>query len=149
MSDYLMQRAAGVLLVVGDIDELRQIRHSLQQAKLKNRLHHVGDAAEAKAYLRHEGPYALAPSPGLVLLDANLAQESGVELVAEMKTDPQLAGIPVIMLAGSESEYLVIENSVYAADGIIQKPLSLPKLLQALISVDTLSIVLVQSSPAE
>ncbi len=148
MNKYLMERAADVLLVVGDFGELHQIRDSLQQAKVKNRLHHVGDVAEASSYLRRDGPYLHAPVPGLVLLDASLPWRSVIDLIAELKTDAQFAGIPVIALVGSESEGQLIENSLYTIDGSIQKPFSLSDLIQILSSVDTLSFLIVQSAPA-
>lgn len=149
MNKYLMQRAADILLVVGNFDEQRQIRESLKQAKIKNRLHHVGDAAEASSYLRREGPYLYAPIPGLVLLDASLPARSVIDLITALKTDAQFAGIPVVVLVGSESERQLIENCIYAADGSIEKPFNLTELIQVLISVDTLSFLLVQSPPAK
>ncbi len=142
-----MQRAADGLLFAGRIDDLRQIRHSLQQAKVQNRLHHVGDAVEARAYLRQEGPYTLAPSPGLVLLDASLPRKSVDDLITELKTNAQLAGIPVIVLLGSESERRLIENCRFTVDGSIRKPFDLPELVQVLNSVDALSFLRVQSPP--
>ncbi len=149
MNMNLMQRATDVLLVVGNFDEQRQIRESLKQAKVKNRLHHVGDAAEASSYLRREGPYMYAPIPGLVLLDASLPARSVIDLITALKTDAQFAGIPVVVLVGSESERQLIENCIYAADGSIEKPFNLTELIQVLISVDTLSFLLVQSPPAK
>lgn len=148
MNKYLMQRAADVLLVVGDFNEQGQIRESLQQAKLKNRLHFVGEAAEATSYLRREGPYMYAPSPGLVLLDTSLPWQSVVDLITALKTDLQFVGIPVIALVGSDSQQQQIENCIYPVDGSIRKPFNLTELVNILISVDTLSFLLVQSVPA-
>ncbi len=149
MNKYLMQRAADVLLVVGDFDEQHQIREMLKQAKVKNRLHFVGDAAEASSYLRREEPYMYAPIPGLVLLDASLPGNSVIDLITELKTNPQFAGIAVIALVGSESEHQLIEDCIYAVDGSIKKSFNLTELIQILISVDTLSFLLVQSPPAK
>ena len=147
MNKYLMERAADVLLVVSDYGELNRIRDSLQQAKVKNRLHHVGDAAEASSYIRRQGPYLFAPIPGLVILDASLPRKGVIDLIAELKTDAQFAGIPVIVLVGSESEQQLIESCKYTVDGSIQKPFDLPELARILMSVDTLSFLLVQSAP--
>lgn len=149
MNKYLMQRAADVLLVVGDFDEQRQIKESLQQAKVKNRLHHIGDATEASSYLRREGPYRDAPIPGLVLLDASLPAKSVIDLITVLRTDAQFAGIPVVVLVGSESEHQLIENCIYAVDGSIEKPFNLTELIRILISVDTMSFLLLQSPPAK
>lgn len=145
MNKYLMQRAADVLLIVGDFDEQCQIRRSLQEAMVKNRMHHVGNTTEARSYLRREGPYLHAPSPGLVLLDASLPRASVNDLITVLKTDAQFAGIPVIVLVGSESENQVVENCTYAVDGTVQKPFDLHELVRILFSVDTMSFLLVQS----
>ena len=148
MNRYLTGRAADVLLVVGDPSDLCLILDSLHQAKVKNRLHHVGSVSEASSYMRREGPYKYAPVPGLVLLDAGLPQRSVADFVAELKTDAQFAGIPVIAIVGSDAEHQLIENSLYAFDGSIRKPFSLSQLVHALISVETLSFLMVQSAPA-
>lgn len=149
MSKYLMPRVADVLLVVGNFDEQRQIRESLQQAKVRNRLHHIGDVAEASSYLRREGPYTYAPIPGLVLVDASLPAKGVIGLITALKTDARFAGTPVVALVGSESEHQLIENCIYAVDGSIEKPFKLTELIQILMSVDTVSFLLVQSPPAK
>ncbi len=84
MSKNLMPRVADVLLVVGNFDEQRQIRESLQQAKVRNRLHHIGEVAEASLYLRREGPYTYAPIPGLVLVDASLPAKGVIGLITAL-----------------------------------------------------------------
>jgi DNA-binding response OmpR family regulator len=149
MNKLLTERAADVLLVVSDFGELRRIRDALHECKVKNRLHHVGDAAEASSYVRREGPYMFAPVPGLVLLDASLPQKSIIDLIAELKSDAQFAGIPVIALAGSESERQLIESCMYRVDGSIRKPFDIRDLARVLISVNTLSFLLVQSIPTK
>ena len=145
MNKYLMQRAADVLLIVGDSAEQRQIRHSLHKAKVNNRLHHVGNTAEAASYLRRDGPYMYAPTPGLVLLDASLPRGGVIDLISVLKTDEQFAGIPVIVLVGSESERQSVENCICTVDGTLQKPFDLKELVQILFSIDTLSFLLLQS----
>jgi DNA-binding response OmpR family regulator len=147
MNKYLTDRAADVLLVMGDLNELRQFRDSLHQAKVKNRLHHIGNVAEARLYMRREGPYKKAPVPGLVLLDASLPQRGVIDLITELKTDAQFAGIPVIVLVGSESEQHLTESCLYAVDGSIEIPLHLPDLVRLLTTIDSLSFLLVQSAP--
>lgn len=149
MNNYLMQRTDDVLLVVGDSDNLHQIRLSLQQARFKSRLHHVGDAVEARAYIRRDGPYMDAPTPGLVLLDASLPQESVIDLIAELKADARFPAIPVVVLVGSESEHRRIANSLHGLGCIAQKPFSLYELARIQLPVDTLSFLLLPSTPVE
>lgn len=147
MNGHSRLRAADLLLVAGSFDGFNHIQHSLQRAKIRNRLHHVGDAAEARAYLRRDGPYLHAPTPGLILLDEGLQTDSVIALITELKTDPQFAGIAVIACAGSESEYDVIDNCIYEVDGRIQKPFNLGEFIQVLLSVDPLSFLLLRSEP--
>lgn len=145
MNKHLLERAADVLLVVGEVSEMHQIRDSVRQAKVKNRLHHVGNTSEASSYLRRDGPYLYAPTPGLVLLDASLPPRGVIDLIAELKTDLQFAGLSVIVLVGSKYERQLIESCPYAIDGSIQKPFDLHELVRILISVDALSFLLMQS----
>ena len=144
----LKHRPVDVLLVADDVDSVRQIRHALHQTKVVNRLHHVGDGVEATAYLRREGQYRDAPDPELVLLDANLPRKCQFDVVAELTTEQQFAEISMIVLASSESELRLTDECGYAADGSISMPLSLPQLVQSLMSVDTSSVPLAQSAPA-
>lgn len=144
MNHYLLQRAADVLVITQDIDAFSQIRSSLKQGKINNRLHHVGDAIEATAYMRREGPYLFAPTPGLVLLDADLPRNSVIDLVTELKTDPKFAGIAVIAIAGTEEEIQVLDTCEHCVDGQINKPFVLRELLQTLHSIKTLSFLVVQ-----
>lgn len=149
MSVYTKQRAADVLLATSDIDTLGQIRHSLQKSKVVNRLHHVGEPQEAKTYLRQDVPYTQAPAPGLVLLDASLPDNDLVDLITEVKTNPQFAGIALVVIAATDPEMQFVESGMYRPDGVIRKPFDIRELIPVLISVSTLSFQLVQSaSPA-
>jgi len=148
MTNYLMQRAADILLVASNLDELKQVRHALQRARIENRLHHVGDAVEAKAYLRREGPYIDAPTPGLVLLDADLPRDSVMDLVTELKTSAKFAGIAVSLMARPDSDCRADDDCIQSSDGIINKPVNPCELLQVLFSVDALQSLVPQTVSA-
>ncbi len=148
MNAHLTQRAADVLLISGDMETLADTRSSLQRAKIYNRLHHVGDATEARAYMKREGPYLHAPTPALVLLDTELPGDSARELIADLKSDPQFSGIAVILLTGSQTDSHVVESCAHMPDGQIRKPFYMPDLLDALAEVETLAVLVVQSTSA-
>lgn len=149
MVKNLMGPAVDILLVMGDLNELSKIRESLRGAKIKNRMHHVGNSDEAISYLRRDGPYRNAPVPGLVLLDASLPLDGSTKLITEMKTGAQFGGIPVIVLVKPESEQTVSESGFYAVDGSIDLPLDPYDLVRLLTTIDTLSFLLVRSAPAK
>lgn len=145
MNKIPTERAADILIVTGDIDALAQVRHSMRQVKFKNRVHHVGDAIEARAYMRREGPYLLAPTPGLIIVDTNLPVNSVVDLVTELRTNPQFSGIALVALVDAETELHQFDNRVFDIDGHIRKPFDFEALVRAAMRIDTLSFVLIQS----
>lgn len=129
---YLNQQSADVLIVASDIDDVIRIRQTLQQARLKNRLHHVGDALEASAYLRREEPYSQAPRPNLVLIDASLSRSCVLDLVAELQADRDLEEIPIILLTTLDSKLQLITLFGKADDGAVGQPLSPDELVRVL-----------------
>ena len=87
-----------------------------------NNLHVVSDGEEAMAFLRREGPYAQAPRPDLILLDLNLPKKDGREVLGEIKGDPALRVIPVVVLTTSEEEQDVLRAYDLNANCYITKP---------------------------
>jgi CheY-like chemotaxis protein len=95
---------------------------ALRAAKIANRLNHVEDGVEALRFLRQEGPYAEAPRPDLILLDLNLPRKDGREVLDELKRDPDLKVIPVVVLTTSRSEQDVLRSYQLHANCYITKP---------------------------
>src|SRR5512146_599102 len=93
-----------ILLVEDNPGDVRLAQEALKESKVRNRLFVVDDGVEAMAFLRKQGEYADAPRPDLVLLDLNLPRKSGREVLADMKKDPELRRIPVVVLTTSEAE---------------------------------------------
>jgi CheY-like chemotaxis protein len=93
----------GILLVEDDPGDVVLIRESFQDHKVANELTVVSDGVQALAFLRREGEYATARRPGLVLLDLNLPRMNGIEVLEQIKGDPALATIPVVVLTTSDS----------------------------------------------
>lgn len=93
-----------ILLIEDNPVDVLMTRRALEEAKVFNQLHVVEDGEEAMDFLYQQGNYADAPRPDLILLDLNLPKKSGREILAEVKKDPRLLAIPVIILTTSEAE---------------------------------------------
>ena len=103
MADYGDSNVIDVLMVEDDEGDVLMTREAFEYYKISNRLHVVPDGEQALQFLRRTGPYAEAPRPGLILLDVNLPRRSGLEVLAELKQDPDLLMIPVVMLTTSRA----------------------------------------------
>jgi CheY-like chemotaxis protein len=114
--------AIDILLVEDSPTDALITREALAQAKVLNRLHHVEDGYEALAFLRRTGDFADAPRPGLILLDLNLPKKSGLEVLAEIKADPHLQTIPVVVLTTSKASKEVETAYRNHANCFITKP---------------------------
>jgi CheY-like chemotaxis protein len=121
-----------VLLVVSDIQAVRQIRSALEDVEINDRLHHIGDMYEARDYLRQEQPYQDAPQPGLIILEASLRNQSEIDLLAAINSDPSLADVSVALLTRTPSRNGSFENCLYFTDAISDEPTSLQELAQIL-----------------
>jgi two-component system, chemotaxis family, response regulator Rcp1 len=82
----------------------------------------VGDGAEAIAFLRHEGRYAEAASPDLVILDLNLPKKSGEAVLAELRSDPRLRNIPVVIFSSSRANKDIVRSYELGANCYLSKP---------------------------
>ncbi len=114
-----------LLLVEDNPADVDLTRENLEDAKILNDLHVASDGVEAMAFLRREGDYAKAPRPDLVLLDLNLPRMDGREVLAEMKADPSLKLIPVVVLTSSQSEADVAKSYALHANAYVTKPVDL------------------------
>ena len=94
-----------ILMVEDNPGDVRLTVEALKEGKVRNILHTVEDGEEAMKFLRHQGTYAKAPRPDLVLLDLNLPKKNGREVLAEIKADPELRRIPVVILTVSKAEH--------------------------------------------
>lgn len=111
------------ILMVEDSPTDRLItEEALAHAKLLNNLHVVDDGVEGMAFLRKEGQYADKPRPDIILLDLNLPRKDGREVLAEIKDDPKLRTIPVVVLTTSKAEQDIIRAYGLHANCYITKP---------------------------
>jgi two-component system, chemotaxis family, response regulator Rcp1 len=139
-----------VLLVEDNPGDVRLTKEALKEGKLLNQLTVVGDGVEALSFLRKEGIYADAVQPELILLDLNLPKKDGREVLAEIKADPNLRRIPVVVLTTSSSEEDILKIYDLHANCYITKPVDLEQFMGVVKSIEDfwVSVVKLPSSEA-
>jgi CheY-like chemotaxis protein len=135
-----------VLLVEDNIGDVRLTQEALRDAKVRNNLHVVSDGVEAMAFLRREGRYAGVPRPDLVLLDLNLPKKGGLEVLDEIKTDPDLQHIPVVILTTSQAEQDIVQSYRRRANAYVTKPVDLEQFLKVVGSIEQFWLEIVKLS---
>lgn len=136
-----------VLLVEDDPGDVLLVREALADHSSNGELSVVSDGVEAMRYVRAEGEYADAARPDLVLLDLNLPRKSGGEVLAEMKGDPQLATIPVVVLTTSNADEDVMRSYRLHANAFITKPVDFERFREVVRQIDDFFIGVVQLPP--
>jgi CheY-like chemotaxis protein len=126
------ERPVEVLLVEDTRSDVELTKAAFEQAKLANRLSVVGDGQQALQYLRREGRYTKAPRPDLILLDLKLPIMDGYKVLAAIKSDADLATIPVVVLTNSPSELDVLKSYNLHANCYITKPLGFAQFVQVI-----------------
>lgn len=129
-------RPIDILLVEDNPGAVRLTREALRDEGVRTRLHVAADGEEAMAFLRNEGGFSQAPRPDLILLDLNLPGKKGSEVLAEVKSDPELQRIPVVVLTTSEDQADISAAYGYHANGYITKPVDLEEFLRAVRAIE-------------
>ncbi|GAA1736456.1 response regulator [Nonomuraea bangladeshensis] len=137
-------RAIEVLLVEDDQGDILLTREAFDLNKVRNRLHVVNDGEQAVAFLRREGRYADAPCPDLILLDLNLPRMSGLEVLSEIKADPVLATIPVVVLTTSEAEEDILLSYRLHANAYVTKPVDFEQFIRVVRQIDDFFVTVVK-----
>ena len=119
------RRAVEILLVEDNPDDIDLTIEAFRESSSVSRLHVVENGVDALAYLRRQGEYADAQRPDLILLDLNLPKKTGHEVLAEIKSDPNLRRIPVVVLTTSAADADVTRSYELSANCYITKPLDL------------------------
>lgn len=133
-----------ILLVEDNPGDVDLTLEALREAKVRNNLNVVADGVEAIAYLRKEGAYANATLPDLILLDLNLPKKDGREVLAEIKNDPDLKHIPVVVLTSSESERDVLQSYQIHANCYIKKPADLHRFVEVVQAIENFWLMIVK-----
>jgi two-component system, response regulator len=116
-----------ILLVEDNEDDILLEQEALSEAKLVNLMSVVRDGEEAMAFLRRQGKYKNAQMPGLILLDINMPKKNGFEVLNDIKADPALMHIPIVMLTTSDNEADVVRSYAKGACSYITKPMDFDK----------------------
>jgi two-component system, chemotaxis family, response regulator Rcp1 len=138
-----------VLLVEDSPGDVRLTQEAFKDAKVHINLHVAADGAKAMVFLNREAEHANAPRPDLILLDLNLPKKDGREVLAEIKGNPKLKSIPVVILTTSSSEADILRSYQLHANCYITKPVGLEGFLTVVKSIDSfwLSVVKLPREP--
>ena len=123
------KQTTSILMADDDADDRLLARDALRKSLVATDLVCVEDGEELLAYLRREGPYARAPRPGLILLDLNMPKKDGREALQEIKADPDLRRIPVVVLTTSKAEEDLLQSYDLGAASFITKPVTFDALV--------------------
>jgi CheY-like chemotaxis protein len=134
-------------LVEDSPGDRRLTEEALKESKVRNRLFCVEDGVEAMAFLRKQGKYTKVPRPDLILLDLNLPRKDGREVLAEVKSDPDLRRIPIVVLTVSKDEADVMKTYDLHANCYITKPIDLEQFMNVVKSIEDFWLVLVKLPP--
>ena len=129
-------RSIEILLVEDNPGDARLTIEAMREAKMRNRIHVVEDGVEAMAFLRRQGSFGEAPRPDLILLDLNLPRKDGREVLAEVKADPDLKRIPVVILTTSRAEEDVMRAYDLHANCYVTKPVDLAQFMKIVSQID-------------
>ena len=133
-----------ILLVEDSPGDVRLTKEALKEGKVLNNLSVATDGVEAMAFLHKEGRYKDAPRPDLILLDLNLPKKNGREVLAEIKEDPKLKRIPVVVLTISDDEHDILESYDLHANCYITKPVDLERFISIVKSIDEFWLTIVK-----
>lgn len=133
-----------ILLIEDNPGDVRLTQEALKDGKVKNNLHVAYDGEEATDFLFQRNQYKNAPRPDLILLDLNLPKKNGKEVLAEIKADKNLKGIPVIILTISKAEEDIIRSYDLHANCYLIKPIDLNKFFEVVKSIEDFWLTLVK-----
>jgi len=125
-----------ILLVEDNPDDAALTMDALQEGRVRNNVTVIEDGESAVAFLRREGPYASAPRPDLILLDLHLPRKSGLEVLTEIKQDPSLRRIPVVIMTGSDDEQDRLEAYNRYVNCYVTKPIDLDQFIRVVKSIE-------------
>jgi CheY-like chemotaxis protein len=143
MTDPLMT-PVDILLVEDDPGDVLMTREAFEYHKIRNSLHVVSDGVEALRFLRGEAAYEHMPRPGLILLDLNLPKKDGREVLAEIKAEPSLRSIPVVVLTTSEAEEDILRSYDLHANAYVTKPVDFERFVEVIRQIDEFFVTVVK-----
>ena len=138
-----------ILLVEDNPGDVRLTIEALKEGKVANKINVAVDGVEALAFLRREGKYENAPKPDLILLDLNLPKKNGREVLADIKTNPHLKCIPVVVLTSSQAEKDIVTTYNLHANCYITKPVDFDQFIRVVKSIENFWFSVVKLPPKE
>jgi CheY-like chemotaxis protein len=133
-----------ILLVEDSPGDARLTREALKDGRIHHNLHVASDGLEALAFLRAQGVHAGAPRPDLILLDLNIPKMDGREVLAEIKADPDLVRIPVVVLTTSKAEEDIARSYDLHANCYIDKPVDLDQFMLVIRAIEDFWLTIVR-----
>ena len=144
MPEWMPGKPVEILLVEDSPGDVRLTQEALREAKVHNRMSVVEDGEKAMAFLRQEAPYADSPRPDIILLDLNLPRKDGREVLQEIKKDPLLKRIPVVVLTTSRAEEDIYHAYELHANCYITKPVDFEQFMQVIHSIEDFWLTVVK-----
>jgi len=133
-----------ILLVEDNPGDVRLTLEVMKDARVRNHMSMVKDGVEALAFLRREGDFADAPRPDLILLDLNLPKKDGREVLADIKADPTLRRIPVVVLTVSKDEEDILKSYDLYANCYVTKPINMEQFVAVVRSIEDFWLTIVK-----
>jgi CheY-like chemotaxis protein len=140
-------RPIQILMVEDNPDDIELTVEALKDARVANHLTAVQDGEEALSYLRCRGKYAQAIRPDLILLDLNMPRKNGRDVLRDIKNDPKLKRIPVVILTTSQAEDDILHTYDLHANCYITKPVDFNQFLKVVRSIEDFWLTVVKLPP--
>ena len=141
--------AVDILLVEDNPGDVRLTKEALKDAKVLNQIYVAKDGVEAMEFLNKKGSFKEAPTPDMILLDLNLPRKDGREVLSEIKKDPKLKHIPVIVLTTSKADEDIIKTYNLHANAYITKPVDLNRFVEIIHALEEFWFTIVKLPPKE
>jgi CheY-like chemotaxis protein len=136
--------AVDVLLVEDDAGDVLLTKEAFAYHRVHDTLHVVGDGEPAIEFLRRTGDYTDVPRPGLILLDLNLPRRTGLEVLADLKSDQDLHSIPVVVLTTSQAKEDIVRSYALHANAYISKPVDFQRFSEAVRQINDFFLTLAE-----
>lgn len=136
-----------ILLAEDNPGDAKLTEKAFEQGNILNNLHIVEDGVEAIKFLQQEDEYEEKPRPDLILLDLNMPRKDGWDVLTEMKEDPTLSRIPVIVLTSSEAEEDIVKSYELQANAYLTKPVDFQGFLEIVHSFEEFWLSVVKMPP--
>lgn len=136
-----------ILLIEDNPADIRLTKEAFREARIQNNIHVVQDGDGAIAFVHQDEPYQDAPRPDLILLDLNLPKKDGREVLEEIKADPQIHQIPIVILTTSNDEEDVLRSYNLHANAYLVKPIDVMRFIKMIQSLESFWLSFVRLPP--